>query len=74
MADTSRQDFINNLPRMYGMYTGGFIIFILIMAVLEQLGVMQASSTAHAGAAQLRQPCTLRTAPRVKRETRNGRY
>ena len=43
MADTSRQDFINNLPRIYGMYTGGFIIFILIMAVLEQLGVSAAT-------------------------------
>ena len=43
MADTSRQDFINNLPRIYGMYTGGFILFILIMAVLEQLGVSAAT-------------------------------
>ena len=43
MADTSRQDFINNLPRIYGMYTGGFVIFILIMAVLEQLGVSAAT-------------------------------
>ena len=39
MADSSRKDFINNLPKIYGMYTGGFIIFILVMAILEQLGV-----------------------------------
>ena len=39
MANSTREDFIKNLPRIYGMYTGGFIIFILIMAVLEQLGV-----------------------------------
>ncbi len=39
MANSTRQDFIKNLPRIYGMYTGGFIIFILIMAVLEQVGV-----------------------------------
>ena len=31
--------FIKNLPKIYGMYTGGFVLFILIMAVLEQLGV-----------------------------------
>ena len=31
--------FIDNLPKVYGIYTGGFIGFILIMAVLEQLGV-----------------------------------
>lgn len=31
--------FIKNLPKIYGMYTGGFVVFILIMAVLEQLGV-----------------------------------
>ena len=31
--------FIDNLPRIYGLYTGGFIIFIGIMAVLEQMGV-----------------------------------
>ena len=39
MANSTRADFIKNLPRIYGMYTGGFIIFILIMAILEQLGV-----------------------------------
>ena len=32
-------DFVDNLPRIYGFYTGGFIIFILLMAVLEQMGV-----------------------------------
>ena len=32
-------DFIENLPKIYGTYTGGFIVFILLMAVLEQLGV-----------------------------------
>ena len=30
--------FIDNLPKIYGLYTGGFIIFILLMAVLEQMG------------------------------------
>ncbi len=32
-------DFIDNLPRIYGFYTGGFIIFIILMAILEQMGV-----------------------------------
>jgi len=32
-------EFIDNLPKVYGLYTGGFIIFILLMAVLEQFGV-----------------------------------
>ena len=32
-------DFIDNLPRIYGFYTGGFMIFIILMAVLEQFGV-----------------------------------
>ncbi|MGI9316689.1 MAG: sodium:solute symporter family protein [bacterium] len=32
-------NFIDNLPKVYGMYTGGFLIFVLLMAVLEQMGV-----------------------------------
>ena len=32
-------DFVDNLPRIYGFYTGGFVVFILLMAVLEQMGV-----------------------------------
>ena len=34
-----RDDFLQNLPRVYGIYTGGFVLFILAMAVLEYLGV-----------------------------------
>ena len=30
---------VDNLGRIYALYTGGFIIFILLMAVLEQLGL-----------------------------------
>ncbi|MBL94774.1 MAG: Cation/acetate symporter ActP [Alphaproteobacteria bacterium MarineAlpha3_Bin5] len=30
--------FIDNLPRIYGLYTGGFVVFILLMAVFERLG------------------------------------
>ena len=32
-------DFISNLPKIYGMYTGGFVVFILFMAILEYMGV-----------------------------------
>ena len=31
--------FIDNLPRIYGIYTGGFIGFIVIMAIAEQMGL-----------------------------------
>ena len=31
--------FIQNLPKIYGLYTGGFIVFILMMAIAEQAGV-----------------------------------
>ncbi|MDH5776726.1 MAG: cation acetate symporter [Gammaproteobacteria bacterium] len=32
-------DFIDNLPKIYGLYTGGFLIFVLLMALLEKNGV-----------------------------------
>ncbi|MEM0988074.1 MAG: sodium:solute symporter family protein [Pseudomonadota bacterium] len=32
-------DFIDNLPKIYGLYTGGFLVFIALMAVLEYFGV-----------------------------------
>ena len=31
--------FVDNLPKVYGLYTGGFVIFILLMAILESMGV-----------------------------------
>ena len=33
------KSFIENLPRIYGVYTGGFVLFVLAMAGLEHLGV-----------------------------------
>ena len=36
-ADTS--DFITNLGRIYGIYTGSFLGFIILLAILEQIGV-----------------------------------
>ena len=32
-------DFIDNLPKVYSIYTGGFLAFVLLMALLEQAGV-----------------------------------
>lgn len=34
-----RGDFLNNLGRVYGFYTGGFLAFVILLAVLEQVGV-----------------------------------
>ena len=35
----ARSDFMKNLGRMYGLYTGGFLAFIVLLAILEQVGV-----------------------------------
>ena len=32
-------NFIDNLPKVYGIYTGGFIGFIILMAIAEQMGM-----------------------------------
>jgi cation/acetate symporter len=32
-------DFIDNLGRIYALYTGGFFAFVVVLAILEQLGV-----------------------------------
>ena len=34
-----RSDFIKNLGRLYGLYTGGFLAFIVLVALLEMVGV-----------------------------------
>ena len=33
-------NFIDNLPKVYGIYTGGFLGFIIIMAIGEQMGCL----------------------------------
>jgi cation/acetate symporter len=35
-------DFINNLGKIYGIYTGGFASFVILLAILEQVGVPNA--------------------------------
>ncbi len=32
-------DFLSNLGKIYGLYTGGFFFFVIVLAVLEQMGV-----------------------------------
>lgn len=32
-------DFIKNLGKIYGFYTGGFLAFVVFLAILEQIGV-----------------------------------
>jgi cation/acetate symporter len=36
---TSTEAFYKQLGRMYGLYTGGFVGFVLLLAILEQIGV-----------------------------------
>jgi len=31
--------FIDNLPKIYGLYTGGFLLFFLLMALFEKMGM-----------------------------------
>ncbi len=31
--------FIDNLPKVYGIYTGGFLVFIILMAIAEKAGM-----------------------------------
>ena len=36
--------FIDNLPKVYAIYTGGFLGFIILMAIAEQTGLMSAKA------------------------------
>ncbi len=36
---TQNRDFTSNLGRIYTMYTGGFLGFVIFLAILEQIGV-----------------------------------
>ena len=35
----NEKGFVNNLPKIYGIYTGGFLGFIILMAIAEQMGM-----------------------------------
>ena len=32
-------NFVQNLPKIYGTYTGGFLVFIILMAIAEANGM-----------------------------------
>ena len=36
---TGESAFIQNLGKIYGIYTGGFAAFVIFLAILEQIGV-----------------------------------
>jgi len=38
-TEATGKDFTSNLGRVYTVYTGGFVLFVLFLAVLEQVGV-----------------------------------
>ena len=38
-SSSGSSDFLNNLGRVYGIYTGGFLAFVILIAILEQVGV-----------------------------------
>jgi cation/acetate symporter len=38
-ASTDKGDFVNNLGKIYGIYTGGFFGFVILLAIAEQMGV-----------------------------------
>ena len=39
----AEKSFIDNLPKIYGFYTLGFLVFTGLMAILEQFGVSAAT-------------------------------
>jgi cation/acetate symporter len=38
-VQTGAGDFTSNLGKVYGIYTGGFLAFVVLLAILEQVGV-----------------------------------
>jgi cation/acetate symporter len=39
---TTKGDFTSRLPKIYGMYTGGFLAFVVALAIAEQMGLPNA--------------------------------
>ncbi len=39
----TKSDFTSNLGRIYAMYTGGFAFFVIVLGILEQMGVSNAT-------------------------------
>jgi cation/acetate symporter len=39
MAEITQSQFAANLKRYYSFYTGGFVAFVILVGILEQMGV-----------------------------------
>jgi len=39
MAGVGSKGFLDNLGKIYAIYTGGFIVFVILLAIGEQLGL-----------------------------------
>src|SRR5688572_18812565 len=39
MANQTSNAFVTNLPKIYGGYAGGFLVFVIILAIAEQMGL-----------------------------------
>ncbi len=39
MARPAQRQFFSRLSRYYSLYTGGFVGFVVMLAILEQMGV-----------------------------------
>ena len=38
-ANQSQSDFKKGLNQVYTWYTGGFVVFVIVLAILEQMGM-----------------------------------
>ena len=38
-VNAKKDSVVASLPKIYGMYTGGFILFIIVLAIAEQFGL-----------------------------------
>ena len=47
----SNTGFINNLPKIYGMYTGGFVFFVVALAIADIGGRLLHRDVARVGRA-----------------------
>ena len=43
---SSNRAFFNQLRKYYTWYTGGFIVFLVVLAILEQMGLPRKSGSA----------------------------
>ena len=41
-SGTAQKDFVKHLNKVYAFYTGGFIAFVIVLAILEQMGMSRA--------------------------------